>query len=203
MPRPLRTEYEGAWYHVMNRGACRQAIFKHDEHRHAFLSFVREANLYYNVECHGFCLMGNHYHLLIHTPLGNLSEGMRHISANYTQYFNRTEKRDGPLFRGRYKSILVKEDGYLLCVSRYIHLNPVEAKMIRNPEDYKWSSYQSYTTLSLKFPWLKTNMILEMMSHTNQQNEYQAFVKHGIDEKTQAFYHKKRTPVIMDKCTFG
>jgi putative transposase len=127
MPRPLRLEYENAWYHVMNRGAARQDIYKNDQHRLLFLNLLKEASLYYNIEIHAYCLMDNHYHLLIHTPRGNLSQAMRHINGLYTQVFNRSEKIDGSLFRGRYKAILVEEDSYLLQVSRYIHLNPVTA----------------------------------------------------------------------------
>lgn len=202
MPRPLRLEYENAWYHVMNRGASHQNIFKSDIHRNEFLSLLREASLYYNIECHAFCLMDNHYHLLLHTPQGNLSQGMRHLNGIYTQCFNRSEKRDGALFRGRYKAILIEEDAYLLYVSRYIHLNPVSANMVTAPENYEWSSYKSYITFSSKFPWLKTDMILAMISQSNQLYEYKKYVDQGIDNETKQFYSMSRQPVILGRDIF-
>lgn len=116
MPRPLRIEYEGAWYHVMNRGANHQNIFHTNEHRKLFLELLTEINQQFYVELHSFCLMDNHYHLLIHTPFANLSKAMRYLDGVYTQRINRMMNRDGPLFRGRYKSILIEEDTYLLQV---------------------------------------------------------------------------------------
>ena len=112
MARPLRIEFEGAWYHVMNRGAGRHWIFKSDGHKQYFLSLLETVTQRFNVEVHAYCLMDNHYHLMIHTPEGNLQRVMRHINGVYTQYFNRSESRDGPLFRGRYKSILVDAKAY-------------------------------------------------------------------------------------------
>src|SRR3990167_7924037 len=111
MPRPLRIEYEHAWYHVMNRGAHRQTIFTSNSHRDLFLSLLEEVTSQYQVEIHAYCLMDNHYHLLIRTPLANLSRCMRHLNGVYVQHYNRSTKSDGPLFRGRYKAILVEEDG--------------------------------------------------------------------------------------------
>ena len=128
MSRPLRIQYEGAWYHVMNRGSNRQLIFTRDEHRLIFLQLLEEIVVKYKLEIHAFCLMGNHYHLLVNTPFANLSRVMRHLNGVYTQKFNLLEQRDGPLFRGRYKAILVENEDYLLQVSRYIHLNPVSVR---------------------------------------------------------------------------
>src|ERR1700733_6569213 len=108
MPRPLRIEYEDAWYHVMNRGANHQPIFYTEVHREIFINLLKEISEKYFVEIHAFCLMDNHYHLLINTPLPNLSRAMRHLDGLYTQRFNIMEKRDGSLFRGRYKSILIE-----------------------------------------------------------------------------------------------
>ena len=128
MPRPLRIEYENAYYHVMNRGRGRQQIFHDEDYYRTFLDTVAEANKRFGAVVHAYCLLGNHYHLLIQTPEGNLDRIMRHINGVYTQRYNRLKRTDGPLFRGRYKAILVDADAYLLQLSRYIHRNPVEMK---------------------------------------------------------------------------
>ena len=128
MPRPVRIEYEGACYHVMNRGRGRQPIFHTPVYYHAFLETLNDAHERFGVVIHGYCLMGNHYHLLLQTPHGNLGRVMRHINGVYTQRHNRLKPTDGPLFRGRYKAILVEADNYLLQLSRYIHRNPIEGK---------------------------------------------------------------------------
>jgi len=144
MSRPLRIEYKGAWYHVMNRGLARQPIFYNDTSRKLFLELLNEIHHRYSVEIHAYCLMGNHYHLFVRTPLGNLSRAMRHLNGVSTQRFNKLQMRDGPLFRGRYKSILVEADTYFLRLSRYIHLNPVVGNIVDTAEAYPWSSYSAY-----------------------------------------------------------
>lgn len=174
MARPLRIEYEGAWYHVMNRGLARDFIFLNDKHRQMFLDLLLEVHERYCSIVHAYCLMDNHYHLLIQTPLGNISRIMRHLDGVYTQRFNRDVKRDGPLFRGRFKAILVEADNYFLELSRYIHLNPVKAKLVSKPENYKWSSYLAYFYDTHK-PWLNTRYILGYFEHNLQK--YKAFVE--------------------------
>ena len=144
MSRPLRVEFPGAWYHVMNRGAGRKNIFRQPEHRQLFHDLLMEIRSVYGWEVHAYCLMSNHYHLLLHTPLANLGRAMRHLNGVYTQRFNRSVKTDGPLFRGRYKAILVDADNYLLQVSRYIHRNPVEAGQPQWMQDLLWTSYPVY-----------------------------------------------------------
>ena len=131
MARPLRIEYPGAWYHVMNRRGRRRFIFNTDDQRHYFLALLGEVYTRYQAEMHAYCLMDNHYHLLIRTPEANLQRVMRHVNGLYTQYFNRTESKDGALFRGRYKAILVDADTHWLELSRYIHRNPLEAQITR------------------------------------------------------------------------
>ena len=121
MARPLRIGYPGAWYHVMNRGAGRRYIFKNNTHRHYFLSLLEDTQDRFHAEWHAYCLMGNHYHLLLRTPDANLQRIMRHLNGLYTQFFNRSERKDGPLFRGRYKAFLVDTQSYWLPLSRYIH----------------------------------------------------------------------------------
>ena len=198
MPRPLRLQFNGAWYHVMNRGAAQKLIYKNNQHRNIFLNLLREIHLYYHIEIHAYCLMDNHYHLLLHTPQGNLSLGMKHLNGIYTQQFNRDEKIDGPLFRGRYRAILIENDPYLLQVSRYIHLNPLEAGLVEKPENYQWSSYKDYIATSSLTPWAITDFIKGMISNDNKESAYQKFVTNGVDEATRKFYKKKKQLTIFE-----
>ena len=140
MPRPLRIEYENAYYHVMNRARARQKVFHSEVYYEAFLNTLEEAQQRFSVEILCYCLMGNHYHLLLKTPEANLGRVMRHINGVYTQRHNRLKRTDGPLFRGRYKAICVEEDSYQLQLSRYIHRNPIEARLVSELESYNWSS---------------------------------------------------------------
>ncbi|QLH41859.1 MAG: transposase [Coxiellaceae bacterium] len=202
MPRPLRIEYEDAWYHVMNRGAGRAKIYETVEHRNIFLELLGDASRLFGIEVHAYCLMDNHYHLLIKTPRGNLARAMRHINGLYTQRYNRTKKTDGALFRGRYKAIVVDKDAYLLQVSRYIHLNPLEAKLVELAEKYTWSSYRYYIRGKNKPAWLKTEEILSMVGNRNKVEIYKRFVNRGIDEETKEFYALANTPMILGKKVF-
>ncbi|MEQ5837697.1 transposase [Marinobacter sp. NFXS9] len=120
MARPLRLEFAGALYHVTSRGNRREMIYESDDDRRAWLSILDEVCETFNWVCHAYCLMGNHYHLLIETPEGNLSKGMRQLNGVYTQVFNRHHGRVGHVFQGRYKAILVEKDSYLLELCRYI-----------------------------------------------------------------------------------
>ena len=200
MSRPLRIEYTGAWYHVMNRGAAYQEIFTSDVHRFLFLDLLSEIKNLFGVECHAYCLMGNHYHLLIHTPRGNLGRGMRHLSGIFTQRFNRLEGRDGPLFRGRYKAIIVDADNYLLQVSRYIHRNSIEAQLIDRIDDYAWSSYGAYVGKETGPDWLCQDQVLGMVGGNDARKRYEAYVEKGVDEVCAAFYGKKnQSPIFGDE----
>lgn len=133
MSRPLRIEVPDAWYHVMNRGLRRQPVFSDVEDYQIFLETLRESCERFGVSLGAYCLMPNHYHLLVHTPNANLSRFMRHVNGVYTQRFNRKNSKDGPLFRGRYRALVVDADEYLLQLVRYIHLNPVKAKLVNSP----------------------------------------------------------------------
>ena len=197
MSRPLRIEYPGAYYHIMNRGAGYQATFGNDHHRQLFLDLLGELHKTFKVNIHAYCLMDNHYHLLLETPLGNLSRAMRHLNGVYTQRYNREVKTDGPLFRGRFKAILIDVDTYLLNVSRYIHRNPIEAGIVRKAERYPWSSYRAYIGQITRPPWLTTQQILSMIGVRNQALRYKGFVEAGLDEATEQFYGKKKlSPII-------
>ena len=160
MARPLRIEYPGAFYHVTSRGNEQKDVFKSQKDRERFLSYLESAVVRYGAVIHAWCLMSNHYHLLLETPSGNLSQIMRHINGAYTTYFNVKRKRAGHLFQGRYKAILVEADEYAVELSRYIHLNPVRAGMVAKPEEYPWSSYRSYIGQNKAPDWLKTDFIL-------------------------------------------
>ena len=202
MPRPLRIEFENAWHHVMNRGANQQAIFKSISHRNLFYTLLSEVADRFKLEIHAFCLMNNHYHLLVRTPLANLARTMQHLDGIYTQRFNKLTHRDGPLFRGRYKAILVDSDQYLLQVSRYIHLNPVAAKICTDPREYKWSSYRSFIDKRFSIAWLTTSSTLNQMTGTNKSISYESFVTQGIDNETTNFYKKKHLPSIYGSKKF-
>jgi len=146
MARPLRIEYEGAFYHVTARGNDRKLLFLSKSDYEKFLANLKEVSLRFSVPIHCYVLMGTHYHLLIETPRANLSAFMHAIQSGYTAYFNKKRNRSGHLFQGRYKSLLVDKDAYLLELSRYVHLNPVAAHITDKPEDYAYSSYRAYLT---------------------------------------------------------
>ncbi|MFK8029400.1 MAG: transposase [Gammaproteobacteria bacterium] len=174
MARPLRIEYPGAWYHVMNRGAGRGCVFPNNALHYGFLALLGDVHERYAIDCHAYCLMGNHYHLLLHTPSGRLGRAMRHVDGVYTQRHNRQLETDGPLFRGRYKAQLIEKGDYLWTVSRYIHRNPVEAKLCTSPSDYRWSSYQYYVSKRDTPSWLKRDETTRKFGSTNG---YRAFVE--------------------------
>lgn len=186
MARPLRIEYDGAIYHVTSRGNERKNIFKEDEDRLLFLDTLKKANEKYNWLCHAYCLMNNHYHLVIETPDGNLSKGMRQLNGVYTQTYNKTCNRVGHVFQGRYKAILIDKDSHLLETCRYVVLNPVRAKITQSPREWKWSSYRATAGLEKTHPCLTTEWILGQFATKKQtaQKKYQEFVKSGISEET-------------------
>lgn len=141
MARPLRIEFPGAVYHVTSRGNAQADIFVEDRDRELFLKILGQVVRRSNWLCHAYCLMDNHYHLLVETPEGNLSAGMRQLNGVYTQAYNRTHERDGHVFKGRFKAVLVEKESHLLELCRYIVLNPVRAGMVKRPEDHPWSSF--------------------------------------------------------------
>lgn len=175
MSRPLRIEYPGAFYHVTARGNEQKDVFKSRRDREQFLAYLESASERYGAVIHVYCLMGNHYHLLLETPTGNLAQIMRHIGGAYTTYFNIKRKRAGHLFQGRYKAILVDKDAYALELSRYIHLNPVRAGIVARPEEYAWSSYRPYIGLASVPSWLTTDFVLGCLGG-NGARAYQQFV---------------------------
>jgi putative transposase len=182
MARPLRIEYPGAVYHITNRGNDKKAVFKDDEDRETFLRILAHVNKRYHWLCHAYCLMDNHYHLMIETPDGNLSLGMRQLNGVYTQARNKRHNKTGHLFQGRYKAILIQKDTHLLEVCRYVVLNPVRARMVEHPEDWRWSSYRATAGKEPPHPCLTTDWILGQFSRTRAkaEKEYRQFVTWGI-----------------------
>lgn len=178
MARPLRITYPGAFYHVTSRGNERKDVFKSKRDRERFLEYLESASQRYDAVVHAYCLMGNHYHLLMETPSGNLPQIMRHINGAYTTYFNVKRQRSGHLFQGRYKAILIDIDEYAEELSRYIHLNPVRARMVETPEEYEWSSYQYYIGKQKPPEWLHIDFILGYFGEkvSLAQKQYQQFV---------------------------
>jgi putative transposase len=160
MARPLRIEYPGAFYHVTSRGNEKKDVFKSRRDREKFLAYLESATERYGAVIHAYCLMDNHYHLMVETPAGNLSQIMQHINGAYTTYYNIKRKRAGHLFQGRFKAILVEADEYAAELTRYIHLNPVRAGIVERPELYPWSSYRYYIGQSLSPAWLRTDFVL-------------------------------------------
>jgi REP element-mobilizing transposase RayT len=182
MARPLRIEYDGALYHVTSRGNERKAIFKDDSDRELFLNTLFQVNERFHWICHAYCLMDNHYHLVIETPDGNLSKGMRQLNGVYTQAFNRHYHRVGHLFQGRFKGILVQKDSHFLEVCRYVVLNPVRAKAVKRPREWVWSSYRANGGLAAAPRCLRVD---EILSHFGQrrgpaQEKYRKYVGEGI-----------------------
>ncbi len=204
MVRPLRIEYEGAYYHVMSRGRGKETVFHGDKYYERFLTCLDQAHKRFGLECHAYCLMGNHYHLLVRTPRGNLARAMRHINGVYTQYYNFLKKTDGPLFRGRYKSINIEASSYLLEVSRYIHRNPVETKkpLVKRLELYRWSSYPAYRNKVSSPDWLYKESVFAELDSGQPTAAYGRFVEQGNDNETEAFYGKNQWPAVRGSKKF-
>jgi putative transposase len=199
MSRPLRIQYPDAWYHVMNRGRRSEVIFQEKKDYSTFIDLLKEAVDLWNVRVSAYCLLSNHYHLLVQTPKANLSRCMRHINGVYTQRFNRSHHVDGQLFRGRYKSILIDADSYLLELIRYIHRNPVESGMVKNLEKYPWSTHQGYLSDAKKWGWIYKDFVLSMFSDdkTISRTRYREFVSRESPEEINVILGKKKLPSVL------
>lgn len=185
MSRPLRVEYPGAFYHVTSRGNERRTVFQSNRDREKYLSYVEAAHERYGAVIHAYCLMGNHYHLLLETPRGNLSKILHYINGAYTTYFNIKRSRSGHLFQGRFKGILVDKDEYCKELSRYIHLNPVRVGMVKAPLEYPWSSYRYFVGRDKKPKWLTTEFVLGDFGGEGRRGfrKYREYVEGGQDEE--------------------
>jgi REP element-mobilizing transposase RayT len=185
MARPLRIAYPGAVYHVTSRGNDRQRIVRDDEDRERFIRTLADMVEQYGVICHAWVLMDNHYHLLLETPNANLSRAIRHLNGIYTQAFNRRHRRVGHLFQGRFKAILVDKESYLLELCRYVVLNPVRAKAVQHPREWRWSSYRATSGEGRGEAWLCADWVLGQFAKTRAkaQEAYRQFVQEGIKQK--------------------
>jgi putative transposase len=199
MSRPLRIQFPEAVYHVMNRGARRQSTFADDTDYQAFLDTLAEAHRLWEIDVFAYSLMGNHYHLCLRTPKGNLSRVMRHVDGIYTQRFNRRHGRDGTLFRGRYKAILIDADEYLAAVVRYIHLNAVEAGIVKMPEDYLWASHRYYLGAKGAPNWLN---IQEAVKQIGGRRVFHEFVLSGNEESLKQYYEAQRQSPVLGSEAF-
>ena len=182
MSRPLRLEFPDALYHITSRGDRREDIYEDDGDRVEYLNTLASVISQFNWVCYAYCLMSNHYHLLIQTPDGNLSKGMRQLNGVYTQYYNRRHRKIGHLYQGRYKAILVDQDSYLLELSRYIVLNPVKAGMVKQVGRWPWSSYQAMIGVCESPEWLSSEYLLSQFSDKRKIaiKMYITFVEAGL-----------------------
>jgi putative transposase len=204
MGRPLRIEYPGALYHVTSRGNERRNIFLDDADRRKLLGILDDYHDRYGILIHCYVLMGNHYHLVVETPQGNLVKVMHGINSRYTGYFNRKYTRVGHLFQGRYRAILVGKDPYLLEVSRYVHLNPVRVKVVNKPEQYAWSSYPGYIAKGKEIPWVEYSWILSQfgLDRKTSKKRYREFVSKAVDESTESPFGDLYGQGILGKAEF-
>jgi putative transposase len=197
MARPLRIQYNNAYYHVTCRGNARQGIFVDDQDRSAFLDLLNRSWQIYQVRVLAYVLMRNHFHLVVKTPLGNLKEFMRHFNISYTSYFNRRHKRVGHLYQGRYKAFLIDADSYLQEVTRYVHLNPIRVKgkanlggkeRKRELEGYPWSSYVYYGGRGKGNAFLASEEILGYFggNHSRGRRNYRKFVEEGLEREIES-----------------
>jgi putative transposase len=191
MARPLRLEFEGALYHLTGRGNARQRIFADDKDCAKFVQLLTESLQRYDVALYGYVLMRNHYHLIAETRRANLGRWMHWLTTAYTVYFNRRHRQVGHLFQGRYKSIVVEAEGYLLSLSRYVHLNPVRGKVIgrgdpverrKRLRGWRWSSYRGYSGLAKPEPWVSQERVLGEIGGAPRERRlrYRRFVEEGL-----------------------
>jgi putative transposase len=199
MGRPIRIEYPGALYHVTSRGNERKDIFKDDIDRERFLEIVADYHDRFDILIHAYVLMGNHYHLVLETPRGNLVKIMHGINGAYTNWYNRKYDRIGHLFQGRYRALLVDKDSYLLELSRYVHLNPVRAGISDRPEEYPWSSFPGYVRKEKETAWVEYAWVLSQFGNHPERcrKKYQGYVKQAIVEEGTSLFKELVGQVIL------
>lgn len=179
MSRPLRLEFPGAIYHLTARGNRRATIYADDNDRLVWLAILGEAAERFNFVIHAYCIMPNHFHLLVRTVDGNLARGIRHLNGSYSQYYNRRHSLSGHLFQGRYHAVLVLGQSYLLELARYIALNPLRAQLIDNVDDWLWGSH--YHILNGHAPaWLDTEWLLSQFGDEDRLARYRTHVAEGV-----------------------
>lgn len=199
MPREIRIQYPGAWFHVMNRGAAHRPIYLGPNDRFRFLDLIDEATARYGVEVHTYCLMGNHFHLLVRTPEPNLDRFMQWFFSRYVRFFNDRHDLDGPLCRGRYKAIVVESEEYAVTLARYIHRNPLDLGVTDLANDYPWSSYPAYLSDSLRPLWLRTGVILDAVGGPNG---LQKLVESGGKSEIDKLFDDGQSPDVVGSPEF-
>lgn len=201
MPRNQRIQFSGAWYHVFNRGISKKTIYFSDSHYYLFIDLLKKISEKYNVEIHSFCLMPNHYHLLIHTPEGNLSKAMQYFLSIFSRRINQDLNADGSVFKDRYKSIVIESTSYLLRLTRYIHLNPIEAGLSKSLSHYPWSSFNIYANniQNKSMNWFHTHKIMEYFT---KPEDFIYFHQFGVDEELKKTYSKGSIPNILGSTKF-
>lgn len=183
----------------MNRGRNRENIFSNPSDFKLFLNILHESSIKFNLILHCYCLMSNHYHLLIETPDANLSKIMRFINGEFVTKYNKIKGLDGSLFKSRYKAILVEKDSYLIELNRYIHRNPLN--IVDDLKSYKWSSYPSYLNISKTPSWLNKEKTLEMLGYQNdEKNKYRQFIEN--DRDSEIYAGRKNIPATIGKKDF-
>lgn len=199
MSRPLRIDYPNAWHHVMNRARRGHELFQDNDDFFCFLDVLKDTTEMFNINISAYCLMSSHYHFLLQTPDANLSRCMRHINGVYTQKYNARHGCDGTLFRGRYKSIIIDADTYLLQLVRYIHKNPERAGLVRDLHEYPWSSHKGYLSKAKKWDWLHKDLALSLLSKDSSTRikHYKEFMKMDDSEEIFKHFSKKNTPSVL------
>jgi REP element-mobilizing transposase RayT len=184
MPRPHRVEFPDALYHVTARGVQKSAIVRDDHDRIRWCEYLRAAVNRFGLELYAFTLLDNHFHLFLSTPRANLAEAMRYLNGSYAAYFNARHERKGHLFQNRYYAVLIESQGHYVEVSRYVHLNPVRAGIVKSPEEYAWSSYAGYHWGRKPLQWLNYGRVLAEFGAGKEASErYREFVAEGIGKK--------------------
>jgi REP element-mobilizing transposase RayT len=198
MSRPLRIQYPNAWYHILNYGCLEKVVFPTNKDYQAFLALLQECVGMWGVRISAYILAPDHYQLLVQTPDANLSRFMRHLNGIYTQRYNRFYSKDGQLFRGRYKAILIDEE-YLLEVARYIHRTPLRLKITESLESYPWSSHLGLLSISPQWKWLyKEAILLKFSTKVGEaKKEYQRYVLRKESDDVSKFYAKTSMPPFL------
>jgi putative transposase len=199
MGRPLRIEYAGALYHITSRGNERKKIFLGDGDRKKFLGILEDYHDRYGILIHSYVLMDNHYHLILETPKGNLLKVMHGLNGGYTGYFNRKYGRSGHLFQGRYKGIIIEKDSYLIPLSRYVHLNPMRAKIVERPEQYRWSSYPGYIGKGKENGWVEYSWILSQFGsdRLRSKRKYRGYTEEALKKNVKSPLKSLHSQVIL------
>jgi putative transposase len=204
MGRPLRIEYPGALYHVTSRGNEKKKIFRDEADQVRFLKILGDYHDRYGILIHAYVLMDNHYHLILELPRGNLLKVMHGLNSAYTGYFNRRYGRSGHLFQGRYKAIVVDKENYLLQLSRYVHLNPVRAGMVKRPEQYPWSSYRGYIGNTEENGWVESAWVLSQFGGNliKAKHQYRKYTEEGTTSREESPLNDVFGQVVLGQETF-